>query len=80
VSEVDCIVAGLSVGIIDNGDVTLEKGSWNNRPSGCIYSVNENNAIQYNTNPNGVRNDDYNLVCQEIESDEYLVLSPQSLI
>ena len=71
VSKDHCAVAGLSVGgqlkINDqNEKLVLDEGSWNDRPSGCFLSK-DNDIVHYNTNPVGIRGNNYIPVCHEIE-------------
>ena len=63
ISKEECAVAGLSVGGTLKNDELVE-GAWDNRPSGCSLTI-EDNIIQFNANPVGVRNEKYISVCGE---------------
>ena len=65
ISKEECAVAGLSVGGTLKNDELVE-GAWDNRPSGCSLTI-EDNIIQFNANPVGVRNEKYISVCGEAE-------------
>lgn len=42
--------------MIENGDIPLEKESWSDRSSGCLFPVNGiTQSKQYYVNPNGTK-------------------------